>query len=96
VVNNRKGRLIFFYDWSIELKWKATSKKSDPKPLKANGTIIIPNFSEENKIEEVEVSIGRILWHFPYFLCDTHFHTLGSAVIEEGLFKHCPTIFFFS
>ncbi|KAF4529581.1 hypothetical protein B566_EDAN017628 [Ephemera danica] len=55
VVNNRKGRLIFFYEWSIELKWKATSTKADPKPLEASGRVSIPNMSEENDVKEVEV-----------------------------------------
>ncbi|XP_058789939.1 activator of 90 kDa heat shock protein ATPase homolog 1 [Phymastichus coffea] len=53
VANNRKGKLIFFYEWNIVLKWKCPSEK-DPKK-KIEGKINIPNLSEENEISEVEI-----------------------------------------
>lgn len=54
VANNRKGKLIFFYEWNIILKW-ISDGKSDSKSIE--GKINIPNLSEENDISEVDVSI---------------------------------------
>jgi len=51
VANNRKGKLIFFYEWNIVLKWVSDKKSSD-----IEGKINIPNLSEENDINEVDVS----------------------------------------
>lgn len=53
VANNRKGKLIFFYEWNIVLKWTSKEKSSE----KIEGKINIPNLSEENDISEVDVSI---------------------------------------
>lgn len=50
VVNNRKGKLIFFYEWSIVLKWVSDKDKD------IEGKINIPNLSEENDLSEVDVS----------------------------------------
>lgn len=52
--NNRKGKLIFFYEWNIVLKWKGTL--TDSSGVAYDGKITIPNLSEENDISEVEVS----------------------------------------
>lgn len=53
--NNRKGKLIFFYEWNIVLTWKGTLNESSE--ITHEGKILIPNLSEENDISEVEVSI---------------------------------------
>lgn len=60
VANNRKGKLIFFYEWNIVLKWKCPTKE-DPKK-KIEGKVNIPNLSEENEISEVDVSL--LIIHF--------------------------------
>ena len=53
VVNNRKGKLIFFYEWDIILKWKGSMNDSDED---VEGKINIPNLSEENKdLEEKKI-----------------------------------------
>ncbi|XP_059481125.1 activator of 90 kDa heat shock protein ATPase homolog 1 [Neocloeon triangulifer] len=54
VVNNRKGKLIFFYDWQLDLKWEAKGNENDSK-LKCKGKINIPNLSEENAVDEIDV-----------------------------------------
>lgn len=61
VANNRKGKLIFFYEWNIVLKWTSLGKSNK----NIEGKINIPNLSEENDISEVDVSIVRnqnLLW----------------------------------
>jgi len=53
--NNRKGKLIFFYEWEIVLKWKGHVNGNDKE---VTGKIEIPNLSEEHDdIEDVDVDI---------------------------------------
>ncbi|KAK3912636.1 Activator of 90 kDa heat shock protein ATPase-like protein 1 [Frankliniella fusca] len=54
VANNRKGKLIFFYEWDIVLKWKGSMNDSDED---VEGKVHIPNLSEENKVDEVDVNV---------------------------------------
>lgn len=51
--NNRKGKLIFFYEWNIVLKWKGTVDDED-----VTGKVSIPNLSEENDVDEVELTVS--------------------------------------
>jgi len=53
VANNRKGKLIFFYEWDIVLKWTGRLEGGENE---VEGTISIPNLSEENDISEIDVS----------------------------------------
>ncbi|XP_005301712.2 activator of 90 kDa heat shock protein ATPase homolog 1 isoform X2 [Trachemys scripta elegans] len=53
-INNRKGKLIFFYEWNIKLSWTGTSKSG----VKYKGHVEIPNLSDENDVDEVEISIS--------------------------------------
>lgn len=65
IANNRKGKLIFFYEWNIVLKWKLLENEK-----KIEGKINIPNLSEENDISEVDVSKNIYLRNFiiKYFM----------------------------
>lgn len=51
--NNRKGKLIFFYEWNLVLKWKGKLKGSEEN---YEGQITIPNLSEENDVSDLDVS----------------------------------------
>lgn len=51
--NNRKGKLIFFFEWNIVLKWKGDCDDED-----VTGKVSIPNLSEENNIDEVELTVS--------------------------------------
>ncbi|KAM6335791.1 activator of 90 kDa heat shock protein ATPase homolog 1 isoform 2-T2 [Podargus strigoides] len=53
-INNRKGKLIFFYEWAIKLAWTGTSKTG----VKYKGFVEIPNLSDENDIDEVEIHVS--------------------------------------
>lgn len=61
VANNRKGKLIFFYEWDLTLNWKGFLSGADKEIL---GTINIPNLSEENTVSEIEV----IRWFSIFFV----------------------------
>ncbi|KAG5895578.1 hypothetical protein JTB14_002340 [Gonioctena quinquepunctata] len=53
--SNRKGKLIFFYEWDIVLKWEGQLK--DGTDRKLSGQIKIPNLSEENDVSELDIQI---------------------------------------
>ncbi|KAI1295685.1 Activator of 90 kDa heat shock protein ATPase -like protein 1 [Halotydeus destructor] len=55
VANNRKAKLIFFYEWVIKAKWKGLLNGSSAQ---IKGTIEIPNLSEENDADEVDVVVS--------------------------------------
>lgn len=55
VANNRKAKLIFFYEWNIRGKWKGR-RNGDADDVK--GTFEITNLSEENEASEVEVIVS--------------------------------------
>nr|XP_031842133.1 activator of 90 kDa heat shock protein ATPase homolog 1 [Nomia melanderi] len=86
MANNRKGKLIFFYEWNIVLKWKYNGKTDE----KIEGKINIPNLSEENDISEVDVSKqfytaeGEVVKHF--------LHTKGKDAIREKLRKYVSSL----
>lgn len=54
-VNNRKGKLIFFYDWELVLKW--SGRLLNNSKVSHNGKLTIPNLSEENNLEDVEITV---------------------------------------
>jgi len=52
-VNNRKGKVIYFYEWDLELKWCGKTAMSNDN---ITGKIIIENVSEENTEDEVDIT----------------------------------------
>lgn len=52
--NNRKGKLIFFYEWNVVLKW---SGRLPGQKDASEGKVTIPNLSEENSLDEIEIAI---------------------------------------
>lgn len=88
--SNRKGKLIFFYEWSITLKWKGKKpmkvivsncillwltsgtppntttseneeEEEEEKRKEYCGEILIPNLSEENDVDEIDVCLILII-----------------------------------
>ncbi|XP_077179450.1 activator of 90 kDa heat shock protein ATPase homolog 1 isoform X1 [Paroedura picta] len=53
-INNRKGKLIFFYEWNIKLAWTGISNTG----VKYKGHVEIPNLSDENDIDDIEISVS--------------------------------------
>lgn len=53
-LSNRKGKIIIFYEWDIKLTYKGKVTGSD---LDHSGTITIPNLSDENFADDVDVEI---------------------------------------
>ncbi|KAL1131718.1 hypothetical protein AAG570_011331 [Ranatra chinensis] len=55
VANNRKGKLIFFYEWDLTLNWRGKLKEGTDE---CDGQIHVPNLSEENDISEIDVTVS--------------------------------------
>ncbi|XP_069016934.1 activator of 90 kDa heat shock protein ATPase homolog 1b isoform X2 [Embiotoca jacksoni] len=53
-INNRKGKLIFFYEWVLKATWTGQSKAG----VKYTGTIDVPNLSDENDMEDLDISVS--------------------------------------
>ncbi|CAH1262031.1 activator of 90 kDa heat shock protein ATPase homolog 1-like [Branchiostoma lanceolatum] len=54
-INNRKKKLIFFYEWELELEWKGSLGDSKTS---FTGKAEIPNLSEENDMEDIDVNVS--------------------------------------
>ncbi|KAF6040872.1 AHSA1 [Bugula neritina] len=53
--SNRKGKLIFFYEWELKINWTGRVNTEDMEEV--SGTIEIPNLSEEQDICDIEVMV---------------------------------------
>jgi len=51
--NNRKAKLIFLFEWELELKFTATVAGGE---VEYTGVVEIPNLSDENEADEISVS----------------------------------------
>lgn len=51
-INNRKGKLIFFYEWNLKATWTGESKTG----VQVKGSIEVPNLSDENDMEDLDIS----------------------------------------
>lgn len=50
--NNRKAKIIVFFEWELKLKWKA---KVPGEEKSIEGNIEIPNLSDENTVDDLDV-----------------------------------------
>ncbi|EEZ99044.1 activator of 90 kDa heat shock protein ATPase homolog 1 [Tribolium castaneum] len=53
--NNRKGKLIFFYEWDLSIKWTGKLKNGSKS---YSGKVKIPNLSEENDVSELDIKVS--------------------------------------
>ncbi|KRX50429.1 Activator of 90 kDa heat shock protein ATPase -like protein 1 [Trichinella britovi] len=52
--NNRKGKLIFLFEWNIVLNWTGKLKDGNNE---IEGTVEIPNLSDENSVDEISIEV---------------------------------------
>lgn len=89
--NNRKGKLIFFYEWDLILKWQGQLLNDESK-TKIDGKITIPNLSEENDLDEIDITVtvdessekSEVLKQFMY--------TVGRPKIREQIGKYMSSL----
>ncbi|XP_047244997.1 activator of 90 kDa heat shock protein ATPase homolog 1-like [Girardinichthys multiradiatus] len=53
-INNRKGKLFFFYEFQLRANWLGTSCSG----VKYRGTIDVPNLSDENDEDDLDISVS--------------------------------------
>ncbi|XP_006632610.1 activator of 90 kDa heat shock protein ATPase homolog 1a [Lepisosteus oculatus] len=53
-INNRKGKLIFFYEWDLKMTWTGVSKSG----IKYKGSVEVPNLSDENDMDDLDISVS--------------------------------------
>jgi len=53
--NNRKAKIIIFYEWNLKLKWKGKVFGVDKE---ITGTIKIPNLSDENDVDDLDIQFS--------------------------------------
>ncbi|KAG7461209.1 hypothetical protein MATL_G00207730 [Megalops atlanticus] len=53
-INNRKGKLIFFYEWNVKATWTGTTKKG----IKYKGSVEVPNLSDENDMDDLDIVVS--------------------------------------
>ncbi|XP_070782377.1 activator of 90 kDa heat shock protein ATPase homolog 1-like [Enoplosus armatus] len=53
-INNRKGKLIFFYEWQLRASWLGTSSSG----VKYRGTVEVFNLSDENNMDDLDISVS--------------------------------------
>ncbi|XP_045533175.1 activator of 90 kDa heat shock protein ATPase homolog 1 [Pieris brassicae] len=87
--NNRKGKLIFFYEWDIKLKWEGLLAGSADK---IKGEIHIPNLSEENDVSEVDMTVtikssGDEAQRVKAFM-----HSIGKDIIRNQLTEYIRSL----
>ncbi|MGH0147774.1 UNVERIFIED_CONTAM: hypothetical protein FKN15_051204, partial [Acipenser sinensis] len=53
-INNRKGKLIFFYEWNLKMTWIGTAKSG----IKYKGNVEIANLSDENDMDDLDIAVS--------------------------------------
>uniref|UniRef100_A0A673ADR3 Activator of 90 kDa heat shock protein ATPase homolog 1-like n=1 Tax=Sphaeramia orbicularis TaxID=375764 RepID=A0A673ADR3_9TELE len=53
-INNRKGKLIFFYEWQLRANWLGTTSSG----VKYRGTVEVSNLSDENDEDDLDITVS--------------------------------------
>uniref|UniRef100_A0A3P8TN70 AHA1, activator of heat shock protein ATPase homolog 1a n=1 Tax=Amphiprion percula TaxID=161767 RepID=A0A3P8TN70_AMPPE len=53
-INNRKGKLFFFYEWQLRANWLGTASSG----VKYRGTVDVSNLSDENDEDDLDISVS--------------------------------------
>lgn len=85
VANNRKGKLIFFYEWVIKCQWKGNVNGDENE---VTGTIEIPNLSEENNADEITIDVTLNSSGTNADILKELMRTKGQAQIRKQLSKY--------
>ncbi|ESO90144.1 hypothetical protein LOTGIDRAFT_124038 [Lottia gigantea] len=83
--NNRKAKLIFFYEWEVTGEWKGSLKDGD-KIYK--GKFEVPNLSEENDPEDIEVTVTCEKSTDEAYTCKEIFRKVGTPIIQQQIAKY--------
>ncbi|XP_029903452.1 activator of 90 kDa heat shock protein ATPase homolog 1-like [Myripristis murdjan] len=53
-INNRKGKLIYFYEWLLRASWMGTSRTG----IRYKGNVEVTNLSDENDLDDLDISVS--------------------------------------
>uniref|UniRef100_A0A1A7ZJ70 AHA1, activator of heat shock protein ATPase homolog 1 n=2 Tax=Nothobranchius TaxID=28779 RepID=A0A1A7ZJ70_NOTFU len=53
-INNRKGKLFYFFEWQLKANWLGTSCSG----VKYRGTVDVSNLSDENNEDDLDISVS--------------------------------------
>ncbi|KAK2149519.1 hypothetical protein LSH36_448g01021 [Paralvinella palmiformis] len=85
VANNRKAKLIFFYEWDIKADWKGKIVGTDKVH---NGKIEIPNLSEENNPQDIAVNVTANTDKDDAYKLKEFIRLHGTNIIQDMLGKY--------
>lgn len=83
--NNRKAKLIFFYEWDLSMDWKGSLTDGDDI---IKGKIRIPNLSEENEPEDMTVEISTDKENEESYKLKQLLIKHGAPLIRDNLGKY--------
>lgn len=87
--NNRKAKLIFFFEWSLHLKWAGKVTGTDKA---IEGTVVIPNLSDENEADELDINITTSSTGPDADALKDMMRSLGAKLIKEQLAKYIKSL----
>ncbi|XP_015918936.1 activator of 90 kDa heat shock protein ATPase homolog 1 [Parasteatoda tepidariorum] len=86
VVNNRKAKLIFFYEWVLTLKWSGSLVNGEST---VKGTVEVPNLSEEHHdVKDVDITVQLETTGSESDILKDVMRTNGAEIIREKLAKY--------
>uniref|UniRef100_A0A0B6XYD5 Activator of Hsp90 ATPase AHSA1-like N-terminal domain-containing protein n=1 Tax=Arion vulgaris TaxID=1028688 RepID=A0A0B6XYD5_9EUPU len=83
--NNRKAKLIFFYEFEIKGDWSGLLKDDDKS---YTGKFVIPNLSEENDPDEIDVNVTTDVSCNESQVLKDIFRIEGTKLIRAQLAKY--------
>jgi len=83
--NNRKAKLIFFYEFEIKGEWSGILNE-DVKSYK--GKFVIPNLSEENEPDDIDVNVTVDKTCDEAYYLKEIFRVQGTKLIREKMAKY--------
>lgn len=89
--NNRKGKLIYFYEWDIVMKWQGQILNDETK-TKVSGKATIPNLSEENDLDEIDITVTVDESNDKSEIVKQFMYTLGRTKIREQIGKYMNSL----
>lgn len=88
--NNRKGKLIFFYEWELELEWEGCVLSGSDTLHK--GKINIPNLSEENDVDEIDIIVSINESNSESEMLKQFMYNVGRKCIREKLANYIKSL----
>jgi len=88
--NNRKGKIIIFYEWELRLKWKAKMKLEESEVVE--GTVEIPNLSDENGVEDLDIQFLTDSKGITADLLKTILRAEGVSKVRDQLGKYLDAL----